>query len=290
MRLMLVRSISTCKPRVRRASVSSPSQRKDVAAAALFCCPSFCAQADVSSDAATADRLDALQRLINRQVSRLDTLKQSMRPEESSLGGLRRALRAELLALQRAHGVAPVETLAQVDARGAIQPAGQAPEAEGGAPAGAPIFEQVSVLTPKNKKVIEPSFQYSYSSSNRIAQVGYTVIPTILVGVVGVVGAREVKRNTFAAALTGRDRLTNRWEVKARAPCVPRSDTDTDTDTNTGIGREILQGQANNAAFNPSSGSGSGDIQLTARHQLNDGSVTSLFWPARCGGRTSDPR
>ena len=265
MSLLLVRSINTFEPRGPRDSFSSPSHRKAVAAAALLCCASFWAQADVGSDAATADRLDALQRLINEQVSRMDTLKQSMRQEESSLGELRRALRAELLALQRARGVAPVETMAQVDASGAIQPVGQAPEAEGRAPAVAPIFEQAGVLTPKNKKVIEPSFQYSYSSSNRIALVGYTVIPAILVGVVDV---REVKRNTFAAALTGRYGLTNRWELEARVPYVHRSDTS--------IGREILQGQANNAAFN-ASGSGFGDIELTARHQLNDGGVDKPF-------------
>ena len=132
---------------------------------------------------------------------------------------------------------------------------------------------------PKNKKVIDPPFQYSYSSSNPIALVVYTVIPAILVGVVGV---SEVKHNNFAAALTGRDRLTNRWELEARAPYVHSSDTDTDTDT--GIGREIFQCQVNNAAFNPSgsglslgSSSSSSDIGLTAGHQLNDGSVTSHF-------------
>jgi len=179
-------------------------------------------------------------------------------------------LRAELLASQRARGPAPSDTVAQADpnaagSAGSAGPVGQAPESDARAPAVAPIFEQGGVLTPKGKKVFEPSFQYSYSSSNRIALVGYTVIPAILVGVVDV---REVKRNTFAAALTGRYGLTNRWEIEARLPYVYRSDTS--------IGREILQGQANNAAFN-ASGNGIGDIEITARHQLNDGGVDKPF-------------
>ena len=220
---------------------------------------------DNSASAATAERLDELQRLVNAQIERMEALKRAMQQEESSLGDLRRALRVELLASQRARGLPPPDSVAQAEIS-APQPVGQAPDAEARAPTVAPIFEQGGVLTPKGKKVLEPSFQYSYSSSNRIALVGYTVIPAILVGVVDV---REVKRNTFAAALTGRYGLTNRWEIEARVPYVYRADTS--------IGREILQGQSNNAAFN-SSGNGIGDVEITARHQLNDGGVDKPFF------------
>jgi hypothetical protein len=273
MSLTSVRSINTFGSASSGVLRSSSAQRRAVAVAALLCCASFGAQADAesrtSADAATADRLDALQRLINEQVSRMDLLKQSIQQADSSLGDLRRALRAELLASQRARGVAPPETVAQADANAdtktAAQPVGQAPESEGRAPAVAPIFEQAGVLTPKGKKVIEPSFQYSYSSSNRIALVGYTVIPAILIGVIDV---REVKRNTFATALTGRYGLTNRWEIEARLPYAYRSDTS--------IGRQILEGQASPSAFN-SNGIGIGDVEFTARHQLNDGGVDKPF-------------
>ena len=200
MSLTPIRSINTFGSASLGVLRSSSAQRKAAAVAALLCCASFGAQADAesrtSADAATADRLDALQRLINEQVSRMDLLKQSIQQADSSLGDLRRSLRAELLASQRARGVAPPETVAQsdpnADTKTAAQPVGQAPESEGRAPAVAPIFEQAGVLTPKGKKVIEPSFQYSYSSSNRIALVGYTVIPAILVGVVDEIGRAHV--------------------------------------------------------------------------------------------------
>lgn len=126
-------------------------------------------------------------------------------------------------------------------------------------PAVAPIFEQPGVLTPKGKVVLEPSLSYSYSSSNRVALVGYTIIPAILIGVVDV---REVKRNTFTGALTGRFGLTNRFEVEARVPVVYRSDTS--------VGRELGQGAATNTAFD-ASGKDVGDIEVSTRFQLNDG-------------------
>ena len=47
---------------------------------------------------------------------------------------------------------------------------GGAPPAVAKAPrAVAPLFEQPGVLTPKGQTFIEPSLQYGYSSSNRVA-------------------------------------------------------------------------------------------------------------------------
>lgn len=212
-------------------------------------------------------RLEALQRQVNEQSARLEALKRSMAQEEATLGDVKRALSAELIASQRARGVAP-EAMAQATPSDAAAPTpvGQAPEAPGKAPAVAQIFEQPGVLTPRGKGVLEPALQYSYSSSNRIALVGYTVIPAILIGVVDV---REVKRSTINATLTGRYGLTNRLEVEARLPYVYRSDAS--------IGREILQGSATNTTFN-ASGHGTGDVELTGRYQLNDGGVDKPFF------------
>ncbi len=104
------------------------------------------------------------------------------------------------------------------------------------------------------------------SSSNRIALVGYTIIPALLIGVIDV---REVKRNTFNAALTTRYGLTNRLELEARLPYVYRNDTS--------VGREVLQGAAVDTVFN-SSGKGIGDVELTARYQFNDGGTDNPYY------------
>jgi hypothetical protein len=221
--------------------------------------------ADPPDDAAA--RLEALQRQVSEQLTRLDALKRSVAQEESNLNAVKRALDQEVLGSQRARGIAP-EATAQASPGDAAAPTsvGQAPESDGRAPAVAQIFEQPGVLTPKGKGVLEPSLQYSYSSSNRIALVGYTVIPAILIGLIDV---REVKRNTFNATLTGRYGLTNRFELEARVPYVYRSDTS--------IGRDPFQGTGADSAF-AASGSGVGDIEVTGRYQLNDGGVDKPYF------------
>lgn len=134
---------------------------------------------------------------------------------------------------------------------------GAAPRADLQPPAVAPIFDQPGILTQPGNYVLEPSIQYGYSSSNRVALVGYTVIPALLIGLIDV---REVKRSTLTAALTGRWGLTRRLEVEAKLPYVYRSDDS--------ISREIFTGTASERAFN-ASGDGIGDIELAARYQLN---------------------
>lgn len=164
---------------------------------------------------------------------------------------------------------APPQWLAQASpATAPGGPVGQRPAQDPRPPAVAPIFEQAGVLTPRGKFTLEPSLQYSYSSSNRVALVGYTIIPAILIGVIDV---REVKRSTWTAALAARYGITNRFEVEARAPFVHRQDTT--------VGREVLQGSTTSAVFE-ADGSGIGDLEATARWQLNDGGVDRPFFVA----------
>lgn len=242
-------------------------------ASALMSAGGVTAQTAEPVDAAA--RLERLQRQVDEQSARLETLKRSMAAEQAALDNVKRTLGQEVLASQRARGLSP-DTVAQAQVpAGAASPStpsspsspvGQAPDSQARSPAVAQIFEQPGVLTPRGKGVLEPSLQYSYSSSNRVALVGYTVIPAILIGVIDV---REVKRNTVNATLTGRYGLTNRFEVEARLPYVYRSDTS--------IGREILQGTATNTAFN-ASGNGIGDVEVTGRYQLNDGGVDKPYF------------
>ena len=118
--------------------------------------------------------------------------------------------------------------------------------------------DQPGILTQPGHYVLEPSVQYGYSSSNRVALVGYTIIPALLIGLIDV---REVKRNTLTAALTGRWGLSRRLEVEAKLPYAYRSDVS--------ISREIFTGSASDQAFN-ASGRALGDIEFAARYQLNE--------------------
>lgn len=149
--------------------------------------------------------------------------------------------------------------------------AAAAPEGSGGAapPAVAPIFESPGVLTPRNQTVLEPSINFSYASSNRVALVGYTIIPALLIGLIDV---REVKRNTFTAALTARRGITNRLEVEAKLPYVYRSDS--------AISRRIASPDRLNEELFDASGQGMGDVEFTARYQLNDGGADKPYYIA----------
>jgi len=128
--------------------------------------------------------------------------------------------------------------------------------------------DQPGILTGRGKLVLEPSVQYSYSSSNRVALVGYTVIPSLLIGLVDV---RELKRNSLTGALALRYGLTNRLEVEAKVPYVYRYDST--------ISREVSSGTANDSVFN-TSGKSVGDVEVAARYQLNQGGGS---WPYLIG-------
>jgi hypothetical protein len=143
---------------------------------------------------------------------------------------------------------------------------GRPPRRDSRPPAVAPLFEQPGVLTPRGKLVMEPSLQFGYSSSNRVALVGYTVIPALLIGLVDV---REVKRNTVTAALSARFGLTNRLEAEIRAPYVYRSDT--------AVSRELFTGTAVDRVFD-TSGRKVGDAEVALRYQLNDGGADAAYF------------
>lgn len=214
----------------------------------------------------------------NDIAERLEILKKKMAEQEAVLKDMQRTLSAQLLSAQYGKGAVP-DAAAQA---GATAPttattASAAPESNNPQSKVAPIFEQTGVLTPRGKYVLEPSMQFGYSSSNRVALVGYTIIPALLIGLVDV---REIKRNTFTAALTGRYGVTSRFELEARLPYVYRSDST--------VSREIFTGTAAENVFE-TSGKAIGDIELAARYQLNDGGadkpyyIASLRYKSRTG-------
>jgi hypothetical protein len=227
----------------------------------------------------TASSLETINRQIAEQVKRLEGLRRSLDYEEATLNKMRRAVSEELLSRQRGGagiGGSSDQPLAQVDRQGPSS-VGRPPEPNNQVATVAPIFEQPGVLTPKGRYVLEPSLQYGYSSNNRVALVGYTVIPALLVGLIDI---REVKRNIVTAALTGRVGITNRFELEARVPYVYRSDST--------VSREVGVGTASDNVFN-TSGKSIGDVELAARYQFNDGGadrpyfIGSLRFKSRTG-------
>ena len=162
----------------------------------------------------------------------------------------------------------PARVLAETRGAGSASDAavGRAPPANGRPPEIAPIFEAPGVLTPRGKYVLEPAVQYGYASSNRVALVGYTIIPALLIGLVDV---REVKRNSTTASISVRRGMTNRLELELKVPYVYRSDAT--------VSREIFTGTAVENVFQ-TSGKRLGDVELAGRYQLNDGGVDRPYF------------
>ncbi len=262
-----------------------------LAVSAAFC--TFPAQAQSVEE--LAGQLKAMRQQLDAQRARIDELERDARAARAAAPVASQPAPAILTEPALASRPVPEETLSALRGTGGAgagqqTPAPAAPAAPVGGPASAPtagtntaavgrapssenlprevapIFEQPGVLTQRGKYVFEPAIQYGYSSSNRVALVGYTVIPALLIGLIDV---REVKRNTTTATATLRTGLTNRIEVEAKLPYVYRSDAT--------VSREVFTGTAVERAFE-TSGKAVGDVEVAARYQLNNGGADMPFF------------
>lgn len=230
------------------------------------------ALASASANAQSAPQLDTLQQQVIEQGRQIDALKRAAAEQEKKYEALQRALRQQSRDTGRpapAQNAAPPVQNAQGAPSTEQHPVqvGVAPPSEQQAPASVPqLFEQPGILTAKGKFVLEPSLQYSYSSQNRVALIGYTVIPALVIGLIDV---QQVKDSITTAALTGRYGLTNRMEVELKVPYVYRSDSS--------VGRQLNTGSAADQVFD-SSGKGIGDVEATLRYQFNDGGLNKPYY------------
>lgn len=211
------------------------------------------------------------------EASRLDALEARVRQLAERITQLNAELSSQREELARSRATLPpypaIDTVQLQDQRGG----GATAAAPDSAPISGPprstrppevpqLFEQPGVLTQRGKYVFEPALQFSYASSNRVALVGYTVIPALLIGLIDV---REVKRNTFTGSVSMRTGLSNRMEIEVKIPYTYRSDST--------VSRELFTGTANERVF-ATSGRSLGDVELAARYQLNDGGADRAYY------------
>ena len=243
-----------------------PFRATGVAAALALVFSGFAQAAEIS-----AAEAKALKAKVNEQARRMEALKKQLADTDARLQKIQQALGVEVPARTVAAAPAREAAPAQVAQAPKAAPVAQAAAAQPPATVGesrpervqqvAQIFEQPGVLTPAGQFSFETGLQYSYSSSNRVSMVGYTIIPAITIGLIDV---REVRRNSTVANFTGRWGVTNRMELEAKIPYVYRSDDQLTRPLNIGAGRDDL--------FN-STGQGIGDVEATARYQFNETSV-----------------
>ncbi len=130
--------------------------------------------------------------------------------------------------------------------------------------------EGQTALAGRGKLVIEPSFDYSRSSSNRLVFRGVEILPSFQVGIIE---ASDTARDTVAASVSVRYSLTDRLEIEGRVPYVYRSDRIT----------TLLQRDESVSQTFELDGGDFGDVEMSARYQINSGRNGAPIFVA--GGR-----
>lgn len=183
--------------------------------------------------------------------------------------------RLELLE-QRLSGVAENAQAARQEALAAreAQPVrrqlvGEAPLEQDRPPVVAVLDERGSIVTRRGQLVGEIGLDYTRSDRNRAVFRGVELIESILVGVFDV---NESRQDILTGSASLRFGLTDRLEIGGRLPWIYRSD------------KSILAPIAGSTNDDPARtvdnsvrGSGLGDVELSARYQLNDGGGGAPF-------------
>ncbi|CAM4035586.1 MULTISPECIES: transporter [Vibrio] len=126
------------------------------------------------------------------------------------------------------------------------------------------VIDKPGVLSPKGTWSLEGSLSFTQNSSNRVSVVGYTVLPTLIVGRIEVSDADFV---TTTFGLTARLGLTNATEFEIRLPYVYRNDQV--------VVRPIQDGSPD-VINRSTSGGAIGDLEVGLRHQFNFN--TTPYW------------
>ena len=239
--------------------------------------PAYANQPEHNTD--TADLLDLRNQL---QIER-----QELKRQEQALIEQRARLERledQLLGRMRAAGVAPgaavpalTQTAASPPSPDRVEEVGAKPADKENPPDVAVLADQGSIMTRAGRITIEPSLEYARSDRNRFVFRGIEVPQSVLVGVFDI---NESRQDLLTAALTGRFGVTNRLEIGARVPFVYRADKavlvplvndpqdDSEPDVATVDDRST-------------DGKGIGDVEVSARYQLTNGTGG---WPFLIAG------
>jgi hypothetical protein len=214
--------------------------------------------------AAQAQLLSAQEQLLNQQKARLEK-------QDSEIEQLR-ALTDVALATARGAGAgaasAPASAPPPIQIAQATPVVGQPPPEQENKVVVASVPEEQGVLTPHGHFIVEPQFDYAHGSTNRLVFRGVVIVPGINIGIID---ASNANRNAVSPAIDLKYGLTNRLEIEARVPYVYRNDR---VETVSQRDQTVTQAQT-------LIGSNIGDVELSARYQLNKGEGG---WPIFIGG------
>jgi hypothetical protein len=175
--------------------------------------------------------------VLNRRPARLSTIDSGANSGGSAPAGVQVAQNTDNATPTGPVGQAPTEETHNTNTAEAL-PEGQ------------------NALLGHGRLVIEPSLEYSRSSSNRLVFRGVEIVTGVQVGLLD---ANETARDTLVGTVAARYALTDRLEVEARVPYMYRNDRVTTLSQNN---------QTTTQTFNLE-GRDIGDVEMSARYQLN---------------------
>jgi hypothetical protein len=129
------------------------------------------------------------------------------------------------------------------------------------------VPEGQGVLTPAGRLVVDPSFEYTSSSTNRLVFRGIELVPGIQIGLIE---ASDADRDTVVTTMGLRYGITNRLEAEVRVPALYRWDRiEVAQQRDEGIVRTIKLKERD-----------IGDVEFALRYQLNRPRGQTPIWVA----------
>ncbi len=154
-------------------------------------------------------------------------------------------------------------------------PVGKKPDDDKSSQSTLSTSNRTSVTKEGGGVYFEPSLSFVHSSSNRVAVEGFSIIPSIVVGLINI---QETRRDTLTAALNFRYALTDRLELGLRVPYLQRREDIR--------GRELFSG-TEQASLVSSNGSGLGDIVLSAHYKITPFTAPAPYYTANLRVKTT---
>ena len=195
-------------------------------------------------------------KLLEQQQADMENLQSRIGLVEQQ--GAASAVKAPPVASQPAPSLVPAGS----ESAGPTLSVGRPPEPpkESRPPEIAAIFNQPGVLTPRHTLIVEPSLQYTHSTSKRLFLLGFTIMPALHIGPIEL---RDIRRNAYVGALAARYGVTNRLELELKIPYLYRTE---ESSTHRYVTPDSLSVLEMNSS---SDGMGLGDVELGLRYQLN---------------------
>lgn len=126
------------------------------------------------------------------------------------------------------------------------------------------LGDETGVLTPEGTLVVEPSIEYTHSTSNRFFAQGVEIVNSVFVGLLEV---DEADRDSFTAALNLRYGITDRFEMETRVPYLFRHET---------LSQTFISDPNQPSFSDTNTGDDLGDIEVAGHYQITSAPIYTV--------------